>query len=479
MLILGTNSDDKGKQLEKLTRNLLETLGYQNIVTNLIGPGGSEIDVRAEYSIPGLGMHKLTHKLICECKAHNKPNDSTDWLKFLGKVFCEEVRTAQTVGGCFIALNGVNGNVWGNYEELKGHRENVTLVSGVELLDLAREKYGLCDLNRVYDSVRKHTTRHYRDVEVAYYEGEVYYVVVFEDDSYTLLRSSGDVFESGCSEIIRKLVEAVMPVVEYIDLQQEAEARQREIVVKKAILSEMMVNDGTLCIGPLPSSYGDYTQEEIQSGVRQLLENEWIIEGANDRQVTFPPDTQEGFYSYMIDVYHFLVNEMVFVRVLGSTYYDRCLNEKFVYEIQKIQGEISFSEEEIQEIIQLLHWSPEAVAYATQADPRLAMRRTQDIVYQNADRLDKSDRHYFMRNLYLCLLRNFETDGMQTYFGEHRKVVELETQQTIKVKNKQGVVLEGSLRHRLRITKLADDLGGRYALVHLINDVPEPWEDVV
>ena len=49
MIILGKNTDDKGKQLEAITHNLLASKGYTNITTNLISTGGHEIDVVADY----------------------------------------------------------------------------------------------------------------------------------------------------------------------------------------------------------------------------------------------------------------------------------------------------------------------------------------------------------------------------------------------------------------------------------------------
>jgi Holliday junction resolvase-like predicted endonuclease len=47
--VFGTNSDDKGAQLEQLTVRLLRKLGYKHVAVNTVGTGGSEIDVRAEY----------------------------------------------------------------------------------------------------------------------------------------------------------------------------------------------------------------------------------------------------------------------------------------------------------------------------------------------------------------------------------------------------------------------------------------------
>src|SRR5665647_3781703 len=119
--ILGNNSDDIGKQLEKLTCTMLDKLGFKNIIKNEIGSGGHEIDVRAEYIISGLnGIN--SKPLICECKAYKSAVSMTDWLKFLGKILVEE--TKGNVEGYFIALSGVTVS----YTHLRAHETDSYLV---------------------------------------------------------------------------------------------------------------------------------------------------------------------------------------------------------------------------------------------------------------------------------------------------------------------------------------------------------------
>jgi hypothetical protein len=84
MIVLGTNSDDKGTQLENLTRTLLEKRGYRNVCRSWIGAGGDEIDVQGEFQMPTLGQGKV-FRLICECKAYKATVSLPDWLKFCGK----------------------------------------------------------------------------------------------------------------------------------------------------------------------------------------------------------------------------------------------------------------------------------------------------------------------------------------------------------------------------------------------------------
>lgn len=84
--ILGRNNDDKGSQLEELTRQLLEYQGFSNIAKDTQHSGANEIDVRAEKK-DYVGIRDIKTPVICECKAYNRPIDMTDWLKFIGKLY--------------------------------------------------------------------------------------------------------------------------------------------------------------------------------------------------------------------------------------------------------------------------------------------------------------------------------------------------------------------------------------------------------
>ena len=89
MIILAATPNEKGSQLEALTQRLLRHRGYENCTTNVMA-NGAEIDVRGELPLRGLGADRR-QKLICECKAHKAVVDMTQWCKFLGKVFHQEV----------------------------------------------------------------------------------------------------------------------------------------------------------------------------------------------------------------------------------------------------------------------------------------------------------------------------------------------------------------------------------------------------
>ncbi len=150
LIILGTNTDDKGTQLESLTQFLLGELGYTDIVVNEIKAGGQEIDIRAERRFPSMGGEQ-TFRVICECKAHKTPIAMPDWLKFLGKVFVEETQLNRRVNGCLIALSGVNGNVAGSFDALCETGERIELITGDGLVRLLSRTFTIIPLPEVVD----------------------------------------------------------------------------------------------------------------------------------------------------------------------------------------------------------------------------------------------------------------------------------------------------------------------------------------
>ena len=153
LIVLGKTNDDKGTQLEQLTKSLLERLGYKEIVLNDIGPGGQEIDLRAEILIPSL-QGEQQRRVICECKAHRTPIGLTDWLKFIGKVHVEEIRLQREITGCFIALSGVNGSVAGSFDELRQHRQSIELITGEHLVGLLQKVFDFAPLDVVTENYR-------------------------------------------------------------------------------------------------------------------------------------------------------------------------------------------------------------------------------------------------------------------------------------------------------------------------------------
>ena len=150
LYIIGNSNDDKGTQLEELTATLMKESGYEYIRRNVIDAGGSEKDVNAKRTFEKDGS-KIEIPVICECKAKSEPININDWLKFVGKVSIGRMNNPRTEG-VMIALNGVNGNVTGNYDALPD-KSYLRLIEQEDLLELVCRHFKLKDVvvTRAFD----------------------------------------------------------------------------------------------------------------------------------------------------------------------------------------------------------------------------------------------------------------------------------------------------------------------------------------
>ena len=166
MRILGQHSDEVGSQLERLTRRILERLQYTGIQISKTDASG-ELDVVAERVMDGIDG-KNSYPIMCECKARADVLNMTDWLKFLGKLYVQDVLQNRSVAGCLIAINGVNGNVAGSYEAVKKSRQ-ITLVTDEALLKHLAELYDMATLPNMRSKVMSEVNDFFLSAEIVLY----------------------------------------------------------------------------------------------------------------------------------------------------------------------------------------------------------------------------------------------------------------------------------------------------------------------
>ena len=474
MLIFGKTNDDKGTQLETLTRDLLCALGYVNVVTNLVSSGGEEIDVSADYIVPGLDSQN-TRRLICECKAYKNTINVNHWLKFLGKVFSEEARQNEEVFACFIALSGVNGNVAGHYDELRRHRSGISLVTGDSLLNVVARAYSLCNLETIAAKLRQFTARQFRTTEAGYYDKRVYWIIIFEDDSYTVLDSKGDPFEGERLSILSAGIEEALAVRSYINLREEAEAIRRSILAQKILLSYLMVDDGTTSIKRVQEDNKEFTEQELTSALNTLIQQDWVTKDSESIAFSFQFVEPSHLAARMVDIYRFLLFGDFPTKALGCPFYDAQINEDFVSEIQRIQGNLPLPPEDIKIAIQLLRWSPEALFWALTPDPMITIHRSQQ-GFLNKPIIDTHDRNYFFRMLCRGLMHDFGPPPIAKYFFEDRKIRSIETTQTVIIECESKGSLKGEIHEKQHVVQMANEYGGGYVGVLALDDAPRPWE---
>ncbi|HEV2913262.1 MAG TPA: hypothetical protein VGX92_08100 [Pyrinomonadaceae bacterium] len=482
MIILGKTNDDKGTQLESLTREILANMGCKNIEVNFVSSGGEEIDVSADYPLPSFGATQY-RRLICECKAYARPIDMPHWLKFLGKVYSEEARLKSEISGCFIALSGVNGNVSGHHDQLKINRPNIMLVRGDILLDELKKIYKLSDVENVNKVLGQYTSRRYRSLEVAYYERNVYWIIIFEDDAYTILTAEGNQVEGERLDTLKPMIEGALAAQPYIGLKQEAEAQRRGIQAKKSVVSQIIRNNGRMKMSELVSREEfSFTEPEFHQAIDELIAEGWIVQSDDKTEIYFRDEDKGIFYSHLANMYLFLLSgeaRFGLMEMLESDFYESHINEQFVAQIQKIQGNLPLSSPDVQDAIKLLRWSPSAVLWAVQPDPMIVTHRN-DPNFKDDESMDRFDRNYFFRQLYGSLRNDLAHPIARAYLLDVYKVREIETKQKIIIKSSTNVELESDLHERLGVGELADNLrgpdGSNKILLLLMENAPEPWE---
>lgn len=369
MIILGKNTDDKGKQLEAITHDLLASKGYTNITTNLISTGGHEIDVVADYIQPVLGG-KDSRRTICECKAHKKPMAMDDWLKFVGKIYCEQAELNKEITGFFIALSGVNRNVSGNYDKLKLRLPNIILIAGDTLLEELKSLYVLIDSKDLYNKLLSLTNNNVEKIEIAYYKKKLYNVIIFERKGlFTILDNQGNLLDDKERKEISAMVRKELKLKEFLSLEDEVKAKSRNNLTTKTILGAIISNEGKTKKSSLKLLHTlselKVSSVEIDKAIENLT-NENLIKVSADKTEIFIDKKSKDFYSKLSIIYRLLLAGEMTIEAfesLKSPYYLNSINEKLIVEVQKIQGGISLEKPDINRAIKLFKWFPSALAW--------------------------------------------------------------------------------------------------------------------
>ncbi len=311
MIILGKNTDDKGKQLEAITHDLLASKGYINITTNLISTCGHEIDVVADYVQPILGGMD-SRRTICECKAHKKPMAMDDWLKFVGKIYCEQAELNKEIIGFFIALSGVNRNVSGNYDKLKLRLPNIVLIAGDTLLEELKSLYSLIDSKDLSNKLLSLTNNNVEKIEIAYYKTKLYNVILFERKGlFTILDNQGNLLDDEARKEISTMVKKELKLTEFLNLEDEVKAKGRINLTIKTILGAIINKEGKIKKNSLKSLHTltelKISSVEINKVIESLISDN-LIELSTDKTEICIKKKSKDFYSKISAIFKLLLS---------------------------------------------------------------------------------------------------------------------------------------------------------------------------
>lgn len=413
---LGKNSDDKGSQLENLTRRILSQHGLTNVTLDEVGSGANEIDVTAEI-IHSAGLSDIKIPVICECKAYDNPVTMPHWLKFLGKLYVEKKINSAT-NGYFIALTDVNGNVWGHYKHLKDTlRDNsIHLIGKDVLIELLTKDYCLNTQQEVEVYTQQFTNKKIVDTSIIYYDNNVYWIVEFADHEYTILSADLHFLSEEKYEQLKDLLKR-LPVNRYIDVKTEYESLLRKMTLEgvtfcSVILGNNTIEDISALVHRACKSKYSYSYEEIVSA---LNANPFIVV-SDTIKVNI-----ESVHNNLVDFYKTLLVRPLVPAVISSEIYQQNISPSLLKEICAIQGGLYLSSEQEQNCLKILKLSTQALLISLNPDKFIVNAMSNPYKHDEINRVAVEK---FTGNLMDALHDDF---SKQEYWDEFHKKFNIET----------------------------------------------------
>jgi len=443
--ILGKNSDDRGKQLEILTKELLESLGYERLKLNVANDAG-EVDVQAEFVTP-LPVEPKRTKVIAECKAHKDPLNMTDWLKFLGKLFIAEAND-EDVAGCLVALSGVNGNVLGSLECLK--RKNVRLVESTTLIDYLSKSHGLVPIGKLQRYLAS-TGKTYLAFDLVYYQRRVYWVISYDGGAYTTLEADACYPTDASLGVIKPMIETQLEAGTFIDLRKEETAHRARMVARKLAISGAMLGNGSTSIEELivllePHKLKDeVTPEDIQVAVTEMVQSGMLQQDSLTKRIMFPLEVETD-----IEIRRQLFVEFgrdgFFILPIGGDWWDKHIDENLMRHACTIQANLQLDPENQHKATALMRLSPTALIHAILPDPMIVTHHQGEVALPQSEELAAHDRNHFMRSLYDGLTSDFGKPQLSKYFHCQRQIEALARRTHLTVYNRnRDVVMDAEV----------------------------------
>lgn len=361
LIIVGKTKDDKGTQLEKLTQKILSHQGYSNIATNVQVSGASEIDVLAS-QITRTGVKDIEVPVICECKAHEKPIVMTDWLKFIGKVMIARKQKPNTIG-LMLALSGANGAVIGSYSTDFNDDPAIQLIANDDIINLISSVFNLPKPDMVAEMLDQLPTPAITDIDLLYYEEKVWWLIGFDDGTFTFCHANIKTAEKAEVEELLPLLPSAtkyqtnkfVDVMGSVTLSQIL--RSLELYIVTLLISEggCRIEDCLQKISILDPTI-IVSLELVQKSINQSL---LIVE--NDGFIQLRPDNEINF----ADFYRRALQGPTPIALLKSDYYVNHINQDLLTKIWEIQdGFYLDNSDDIEKCLMILKVSPSSLSYS-------------------------------------------------------------------------------------------------------------------
>lgn len=465
--LFGKNSDDKGTQLEKLTRYLLERLGYRQITLNFAAAGGSEIDIKADYPLPGLAGVSLV-PLIGECKAYEAPVRMTDWLKFLGKLYTKRSCGRKDLRGLFVALSGVNGHVSGAYDDLRAHDQTVDLITGDNLITQMLDGFDLPSASDVISQIGRLTSDPVAATSLGYYEGVAFWIAEFANSTFTIVWR--DLLNQNLKQELVDLVSGQIEAATYRDLAIEQLAKDRLVLAKKHVLGQLLTDQlldappaQDLVMAGLPIIDAD----DIEHACTELISEGKIVQNGTAVKLADMTDV-----CVRASVIRDMVSGIVNLNHIASDAWESLIDDELLDESLRIKDELEMQPVDRAGLVQMMKWSPEGLLWALTPDELLCGHRREAPEVQEV--MTRTHVRYYRAQLLSFAIQAFRTAGHSGIMHQRYGLRELEFVRRGVFKSQKGVELDLEVTERTALAHVGTT-SGPIGHVYLVEHAPQPW----
>lgn len=427
LYILGETRDDKGAQLEELTRTILERQGYKNIQSNLQVGGGSEIDAYATKEST-TGVKNIETHVLCECKAHERPIDMNDWLKFIGKVTIERKNNPGTIG-IMLALSGANGAVVGSRNTDFKDDDTIQLIANDDLITLLTNIYHLPSVEEAKEKVSKFPFGQIAELSLVYYHLNVWWLAGFSNNAYTLC---DNVVNPLPSDAVKEIINLFPKYTTYqsssfVDVHKTIEYIRLTNLIESTALLAIITND-KMTMDDLQSSIHDdsatgksVSMEMLQQAIRQNP-----VFNVEDNVVSLKPDERIDF----IDFYRRIMSNGVPIELLMTDYYQTHINDKLLDRIKTINEGFEIPDKIHRSVIEILRMSPSALTYVIVPDRLL---KGYHLFASKDPQMEAMYQDYFIGRLIKCFKKDLENQYLTVLFST-LKMDKLSFSETVSIK---------------------------------------------
>lgn len=362
LFIIADNPQEKGKQLESLTERVLKKYNCTCVDKNVRGAGGDEIDVMAYYTL-ATKDRVCERKVICECKAHDKPIDLDDWDKFLGKFYKHD--DGNTLG-FMIALSGAKGSVVGDidkYKEKYGNR--IKLIRGHDMIEPLRLLYNIPDEKQVNSLANDLANDLTTETNLVLYKDDIYWLLLFASGTFTIFdKNLNSIDDKQTNKLIDLISEKTSCTFsQYRNVRQEYDSKRKKQFVN--VVSTWKLMNGSCSLIELQKTlinlYPSNNRFEIPYIKECLGEISYIALNGSEVSLMEQEDIDYVLF-YKTALSGFIPTS------LFSNYYLEHIDFSLLEKISKIQYGIKLTEKDMNDCLFLLKHSPSALLYSLHSD---------------------------------------------------------------------------------------------------------------